>query len=512
MIGFIVLGLALLFFIVVAFFAAKSWHVGHVVAMVFLFLFTLTFLFMTSTLMRIHNKFRPEYQQASKALEEQLDLKRTLTYGSPSEPSGEGSLVGERTLAREEQSATGRIWGNVRGTARPGAPILLDMRNWMNDACAKVGQDEDSSEEIEPIPDETISAPDGGDPGDAGGVAGIPHGIVKDQFLYAFKVIPISRLSPAEKEYYFEGLGEGEDAFPNQDKKGNCRVPIAYLGKFVVQDAQPDRLAVVPVGALTPGQQQQLADNVPWVLYENLPTDSHEIFKDVDPAKLASLVPLQRLTQTGVRIPQQAYQAMLNEYAQDGKEAQGRPNAFRLQVPVKFNKEYEQVVDLVVEGELPPTDQPFNVEGRAQVKSLLQGEPTKFAQGDVAHFDMATAERLKAQGIAEPDGPPVYSRRLRDFEFELDKYQDRFAAITVQTESVQDQVNDLTESLKRLQEQIDKHRNELVRLQEDQQGFQEEQAKLARYRDMLGKRLRDLQQQVRLLSIARVRSTPIAAR
>ncbi len=499
MIGLIVLGLAFVFFLVVAFFAAKTWHVGHVVAMSFLFLFTLLTLYMTATLMRTYAKYRPEYAKTVKSIESLEKTNHQLEFGNLSEPAGEGSLVGERTLAKVESTSRGRMWGNVRARVAPDNSIVMDMSRWANDGCMRVGQEEDETEidePIEPVPDEGID----GEAADAPAqpeVARDNHGIVEGQFVYGFKEFPISQLTPAEKEFYFAGLGEGEDAFPNKDTKGLCRVPVAYIGKFLVQKVDAQSVSVVPASQLTPGQRQQIANPNPWVIYEKLPTDSHDVFAGVEQEKLASLIPAQRLAAGGLRIPPAAYNRMIGSYAADGKEFTGQVTSpLRIKVKVKFLKEHEQVVDLVVEGELPPADTPFDVQGRAQINSLLQGEPTKFAKDDEAWFDAKTADDLVRRGLAERVGNPVFSRQLSDFEYSLDEYQVTLNKISVERSLLQGQVDALTSSLERLQEQIDKHRQELDLLRADQQGFDVEKSELEGYRSILRQRIETLRGEV----------------
>ena len=238
MIGLIVLGVAFIFFLVVAFFAAKTWHVGHVVAMSFLFLFTLLFLYLTAALLRTHNEFRPSYEKAVADLEREQQRERTLRYGDPSVAAGEGTLAGERALARIESASRGRVWGNVRRQpARDG--IMLSMARWTSKGYAKIGKEDEFDAPVEEVEEDAAvegeeGAVDGGEGDDVVAVVGNPHGIESGQFVHAFKELPINQLTAAQQTYYFGALGEGEDSLAARDTKGFCRVPVAYLGKFVV--------------------------------------------------------------------------------------------------------------------------------------------------------------------------------------------------------------------------------------------------------------------------------------
>ena len=500
MIGLIILGLAFLFFLVVAFFCAKTWHVGHVVSMAFLFLFTLLTLFMTATLFRTNKEFHPKYQQAVEDLESETARTETLLFGSTAD--GKDSVTGERTMAQVEQVGRGRVWRNVFRAPAP-APngVALSMRAWRNDGCLRVGQEEDeySDEELEPTPDDGADAADGAIVGDASS-----HGIVAGQYVYAFKEIPIGKMKPEQKAFFFSMLGEGESGFADQDEKNQCRVPIAYLGKFLVADANDNAIIVQLQGRPDPGQIQQLENKAPWALYERLPMDTAELFGEADSAKVAQIIPPEWFRLGGLEIPPPVYNQMVSEYAKDGKKTGRTNDPFRSRVEVKFLREFTQDVDLqVADGNLPPADTPFNVQGLAQVRGMLQGEPTKFAKDDRAFFDGATAARLQRDGVVELVGEPVYSRAMRSFEYSMTDYQNKFNVMTDDIDAVKSRLADLNASLKNLQTQIDKHREELQQLQQDQQGFEAEKNALEAYRNELRQRYQSLQTEVDSLASSR---------
>ena len=182
------------------------------------------------------------------------------------------------------------------------------------------------------------------------------------------------------------------------------------------------------------------------------------------------------------------------------RQPPGRVDPIRTRVEVKFLRAYSQVVDLQVEGDLPDADQPFNIEGHAQVKSLIQGKPTEFVEGSTAVFDGVTAQSLISKGIAEQVGEPVYARPLRMFEYSIDDYQKRFDGVKVQIDDVNKSVAALADSLKRLQLQIDKHAEELQQLRKDQEGFEAEKVELEKYRKELEMRYQMLQGEVNALT------------
>lgn len=509
MIGLIILGLAFVFFLVVAYFCAQTWHVGHIVSMVFLFLFTLLTLFLTATVLRTNKEYHPKYLSAAADLERETAKTDTLMFGSPSDPDGKDSVVGERTMAQAETMARGRVWRNVFRVPGPQPNgIALTMRAWTNDGCQRVGQEDEeefADEDIEPEPD--AGADDAAaDAAEVDAARASSHGIVAGQYVYGFKEVAIARMSPAQKDYYFSVLGgEGEESFANQDTKGRCRVPVGYVGKFYVVEANDNAIIVQLQGRPDPGQIAQLENKAPWALYERLPTDVAELFgEEMDKAKIAQVLPVEWFAMGGLQMSPAAYNQMIDEYARDGKTGGRTNDPMRSRVEVNFLKEHTQEVDLqVADGNLPPADTPFNVQGLAQVKNMLQGEPTKFEKDQRAFFDAATAQRLQREGVVEIVGEPLYQRQLRSFEFGLDDYQKKFGVLSEDIQSVKSRLADLTQSLNNLQSQIDKHREELEQLQEDKQNFDSERDALRQYRDMLKQRFESLQNEVNSLTLAR---------
>lgn len=508
MILLIALGLAFLFFCVVAYFAAKSWHVGHVVAKVFLFLFALVFFFMTFVLFQCMRVYRPAYDKSVADIERAEQQFQRLQYGDPSTPAGAGSKFGELAMAREEQFTRGRVWRNVVRVAGPNQ-ITLSMANWNNDGCAKIGEEEDFSDEdfepeADPAADEGLDGADGVEDGAPIGPV-LNHNLVDGQLVYAFKEFPIAQLQESESSFFFKSE-DGEESLVAQDKAGRCRLPLVYMGKFSVTAINGPTIALVPSGIPDETQQRQLQMQDPklvsWVLYEKLPTDTHGLFEGVeDFNQMSSIVPLARLTQmSGIRLTPQAYQAMMNDYLSDGKPVTGQVDPMRAAVEVKFLKDYSAAVDLDIEGELPAgLEQPFNIEGRAQVKSLFQGEASTFVAGDTAVFDGITAGNLIRDGIAEQVNV-TYSRQLRNFEFLLGDYQIRFDQIEGQKLKIEAEIADLEKSRDRLQSQLDKQDEEYRLLEADLKGFNIETEQLSRYLEQLSQRFVVLKGEVDYLS------------
>ncbi len=523
MVGLIVLGIAFLFFIMVAYFAAKTWHVGHVVALVFLFLSTLCLLFLTATLFKTYETFRPEYQDKLAALERAQQEARVLQFGEPGTQAGETSLVGAQGLARSALLGRGRVWRNLRFVQGPANAITLSTANWRNDGCAIVGQDPADEEVPEPIPDEELLGEEAGagDGAEGPAVLGNPHGITENQFVHSFLEIPIAQhLTRAEKEDYFGKL-EGEENFADRDRRGDCRVPLAYLGRYRVVATTGQTVSLVSDGPLDRAQQKMIGDQKTWVLYEQLPLDSHEMFAEVPLEELRGLIPLDRLHRWGINILPAHHQAMLEDYLRDGKPANERSDRpERMVLTVEFVREHEVVVDLQVEGELPPADQPYDTLGRAQVRHLMQHDAegnsmptTKFSPGQMATFDYETGMGLVQQGVAKRDVEGVrYVRQLRAYEYDFDSFHSRSAKLRDQIAVAQTDLNALTNSTNTLRDRILKYETEEKLLAADLDGFTLEQRQLRQYMGQLRHRFDALKREINRLYLSQRRAfaTPLA--
>jgi hypothetical protein len=113
----------------------------------------------------------------------------------------------------------------------------------------------------------------------------VPHGIVeKDKkakaVLYAFE--------------------EADVREANVQKKGQ------YLGEFTAVSAGDKQVTLTPTAKLTPREVQRLRKaKRPWVLYEMLPRDNHELFAGLSEAEMKAVLP----------------PGSLPEYLKDGKPA-----------------------------------------------------------------------------------------------------------------------------------------------------------------------------------------------
>ncbi len=373
--------------------------------------------------------------------------------------------------------------------------------------------------DLQPIGDEV--ADEDGNAEAEPAVVGNPHGITENHFVHAFKEFPIAQfLTPAEKEYYFGKL-EGEENFADRDRRGDCRVPLAYLGRYRVVATTDQTVSLISDGPLDLAQRKMIGDQATWVLYEQLPLDSHEMFAEVPLEQLRGLIPLDRFNQLGVNILPAQYQAMLEDYLRDGKPADERSDRPEdMALTVEFVREHEVVVDLQVDGELPPADQPYDTLGRAQVRHLMQFDAegnsmptTKFSPGQIATFDYETGMGLVQQGVAKRVEVAVtYVRPLRQYEYDFDSFHSRRAKLHDQIAVAQRDLNALTKSTNTLHEQIVDYEAEEKLLAADLDGFTLEQRQLRQYMDQLQRRDGALKREINRLYFLQLRTltTPLA--
>lgn len=159
--------------------------------------------------------------------------------------------------------------------------LLLDRRRMWSKCDPKVKLSADgATAEVTVAVDQTI--------GRGEKVQSVPHGIVKGLVVYAFEKADI------------------------QDKG-------QYIGEFTVSNTGEKQVTLVPTSKLSPHALDKLkkTNNRPWVLYEILPRDNHEIFASLTDAEKKALLPT---------LPPES----LQEYLKDGKPAEKNDPADRV--------------------------------------------------------------------------------------------------------------------------------------------------------------------------------------
>src|SRR3954447_4379778 len=232
MILYVLIGLALASF-VIAFFSARTWHWGYVVVVELIFLATFGFFLLASEVVRINAVYRAQINKDQKQLE---------------------TVVEPQNNALQNGTDNGAIIGQLSGMDPP----------------VKTTKDKEGNEKIESIADldhELLIAtrlrgriwtiPKPGRPNAQTGVVTVPTppGIKPQTVVFLF------------------------DSGPPQPPAANGapRGP-QYLGEFTVTQVAAQQTTLQPVLQMDPVELRRLAASPgPWIIYETMPLDRHEI-------------------------------------------------------------------------------------------------------------------------------------------------------------------------------------------------------------------------------------------
>jgi hypothetical protein len=265
---------------VVAFFSARTWHWGYVVVVELIFLATMGFFLLASETVRINAVLRTQVKETQKkldtfeaqndALQNGTDNSTIIGQLSNQEPpvkttkdeQGDEKIESIADLDHKLLIAArlrGRVWRNVKGSppnAQTGA-VSVSL------AAATVA-----------------------------GAAPTPAGIKPQTIVYVFE--------------------DGPAQAP--DEKGAPR-GAQYLGEFSVATAGPQQASLVPVLPLDQFERGRLTKSrVPWIIYETMPLDRHEIFAGKSEKELQQLLP----------------KKTVNEYIRDGKPSTADDDPIRV--------------------------------------------------------------------------------------------------------------------------------------------------------------------------------------
>jgi hypothetical protein len=356
-----------IFYVVVAYFASKTWQVLHVLLLVGIFFSTIGFMYVAACTLRTHETWGAEYNKIKGSFEKESLKNDLLEHGFARDESGvlqtaPDSIRSLRAELERALIARGRVWrGCSPGTYASGTVTVT-------------------------------TAPPG-----VGVAAPPPNGIDAKTVLYAFKE------SPTTTEGY--------------------RLPAEYVGEFQATAVSPTTVTLAP--SLVPNDAaaaQRMAQRVAaatqggtWTLYEVMPLDSHQLFAGMDRAALESVFSRARMGLSDAE-----YSPLIDEYANDGKPAPADAPADRSWPRIRLLKNHKFDVDAA--GAPRFAEQYFDPSGRA-VPALLRAEGTDpraeqldLAKGAELVLPPETAQPLIDQGIAE-SVEVVYVRELRDYTY-----------------------------------------------------------------------------------------------
>jgi hypothetical protein len=276
MILYVLIGLALASF-VIAFFSARTWHWGYVVVVELIFLATMGFFLLASETVRINAVLRAKVKQD----QDQFD-----------------------TVEAQNNALRDGITGNTDVSKK----IISQLSG--QDPPVKTAKDDQGNEKIESIADldhELLIATRL-----RGRVWRNVKGVPNAQTGAVSVSIPAptpAGIKPQSVVYVFE-----EGAAQAPDEKGAPR-GAQYLGEFTVATAGPQQASLVPVLPLDQYERGRLAKSrVPWIIYETMPLDRHEIFAGKTEKELQQLLP----------------KKTVNEYIRDSKPATADDDPIRV--------------------------------------------------------------------------------------------------------------------------------------------------------------------------------------
>ncbi len=451
----------IILFIVVVVLSAPTWRGGHIAAASLTFLAVIGLIVVASLSQKTHSTWRSKHATLKEQLAAEQKLGINIEIGDPMlvEPD-EPSLNDVQQRLSRLLLDRGRVWRRCVATNPPANNQIVIS---------------------------TIPLNEDGTPGDPN--AAKENGINKNMVLYGFR--------------------ESELALPDGNK---IRVPVAYLGEFLVADAQPNAVTLTPTLPLDRQQSALVNDtSASWALYEMMPIDAHRIFakqdtigrpldntKDqpifgpMDEQQLrASFASVTGLTPDDPLITQLVTPYVKDGYAASDQDVNMSPT--NIWQKLEFEKPHKERVN---SNNLDPgiSGNYFDPDGFAEVTRLRLREKDSNGKyvdveaslrvNDIGVFpyghdiDKQAVDQLTANGICQKIGP-MYVRSLRDYEEAFHSIQERFIKCTEDIRRAQRDIANLNTTRQKTQEEIAYRQAERQKLKSDQSGFARDNAKMA---------------------------------
>jgi hypothetical protein len=287
MILYVLIVLALASF-VIAFFSARTWHWGYVVVVELIFLSTIGFFLLASETVRINAVYRTKINKDQELLD-RVDIQNDALQNGSEDVSIIGQLSGQDPPVKTTKDEHGNE--KIESIANLDHELLIATRLrgriWRNVKPAGVPNAQTGAVNV------AIPAP-------------TPAGIKTQTVVFLF-----------------------DDGPPQPPAANGAPRGPQYLGEFTVASAGPQQAALQPVLALDEFERRRLAaSRGPWIIYETMPLDRHEIFAGKTEQQLQQLLP----------------KKSVNEYIRHGKPSNPDDDPVRV---VGFDENNKPV---------PPTD------------------------------------------------------------------------------------------------------------------------------------------------------------
>jgi len=359
----IILGVVVIFYFVCAYFSAKTWRIPQVLMMVFVFLASLAFCAMIAFTLKTHKTWMEKANELRAGIDKAGADAEFLVRGMALDAAGKavtqvatdsGELLSaEETIPvlkaklQNEVLGRGRVWRRLvpeNAAQFDGNTVVLNHEGWTESPCdlpphkappTQPGTAPVPGGPATPAPGGGPMPPAGGPMPPAGGPmppAGGPMppagpGPVPAPVAVANRPKPFGqRQRPGDPAATVSDKGLVVRAFRqgayNYEWSPNvnltCTKPVEYLGEFKIEDFNDKTVTLVAVDPMDADQLAKIRQGGSWVLYENMPINSYDTYKDLTREQIDEIFTgvygSTYLKQMKQREPEQ-YKALLDEYA-----------------------------------------------------------------------------------------------------------------------------------------------------------------------------------------------------
>jgi hypothetical protein len=427
----ILVGLLAIFFIFLLVMCWKTWRVSHVIFSFLVFAGAVTFVVFAALVLKTHASWKNLYDKYERAVEKAEADQQKMLYGDPlTIEQKDDSIRSVHTELNHVVLHRGRIWRGCTPTV------------------------DGNTIRVSTVPANL-----------AAGQKPQPNNMTAKLVLYAFT---------------------------EADTPEGQKLPVAYLGEFVVTgEPTATEIVLAPTLPLDQDQVQKItAGGATWALYELMPLDGYELFAVLDP-KENLLVgmdkdALKKYVPNQFGWSEEKYDKFLDTFYRFDRPAEEGDPPENVWMVVKFLKEHEIPVDADAEQQPLEADRYFDSGGRATVRPLRRGEqgPVKFVAGSIGIFDQTTANKLIADGVCEKV-KLVYRRALHDYAHFFRESFRRHMELDDAIRRAKRGADEMVALAAKAKEQQTFHEEEKVKLQQELARFRQEQADVIAY----GKRL-----------------------
>lgn len=449
MVFYIVIAVLVLLFGIFSYLNAANWNVLHALGLFLTFCAAFAYLVLAAAALKTESAWKKTAEQKLEELAAQKAKVEKLEHGFSIDPrtgrlqlaeSNIDSLDGSTAELERAMYDRGQVWRNV-GHGKPNnnqIPLTFP-------------------------PIRTPEPADGSAP--AAATAPAERSLAVDDLIYAFGQMPLPGQNPS-----------GE---PNQPV---ITVPAYFIGEFVVRSVNGANVTVESTTKLDTVQQQLIGLQNPWMLYDQMPTDEHEVFEEMEDEEIATLIrgACQRLD-----LPKAAADELIANFQRTGELAGNEDPELAVLTKVTFQQDYEVPVD--TETETTGVTQEFEpASGLAAAEYLKQGAPTQFKKGQEVILS-TLGERGKSlidQGIVKVE-EKVYVRPLNDFVYQFHAFKAQVEELAHQKFVLEQTGQMLTEALQIATNLVNYRTQEKDNLQSDKTKLVYEQEQISEYKTRL---------------------------